>query len=118
MKLTEKKFKHGLQCSDQTQNICVIFFGVPTKEMQSVIHHYKNDAIHFTHIGSNDPGFHMLRTHFGSERLVLFKAKRKKYMPLKNEYLTKELLDGVLDGQGDWIPTKEMQFYNLVHDEL
>lgn len=66
--------------------------------MDKLVEEFGDNRVKFAYIAPKEPGFNMKTTHFEGSNLVLYKAKRLKWMKVDN--LTKSLINDVVNGSG------------------
>lgn len=66
--------------------------------MIDLVKTFSKDPIQFTYISRYDPGWQMQTTHFENHSVVLYKAKRVKYLGVSEAQTLKEVIEEVLGG--------------------
>lgn len=86
LELTERKVKNGSLCNPKRAEICLVLF-VDSKQdplladLKPIIEAHQTDPVQFTFVVKTEqPAIYS--SQFGSNRAVLYKAKRSKYLPV------------------------------------
>jgi hypothetical protein len=107
--LTKDKHEAGLLCGKTSSDICVIYFGKPTKEMDQLVGTFQDMPVNFAYIPPEEAGFKMKQSHFEGASLIFYKAKLNRWQPI--ESLSQALIEEtLLQGTQNFKKSKPLVF--------
>lgn len=85
--------------------------------MEQIVPLFDQDPVTFVYIPVGSPGYQMSKSVFDGASVVLYKAKRKRHMLVKDGKLSFDLVSDALGGGGTWQASSGLEFRSI-NDEL